>query len=72
MLGPFVVSNADENTYNYLHTAGFNSDQMERLSAALSLCRHNEYSESAWDSFMCTVWQLITENVILGTGGFLD
>ena len=72
MFGPFFVANANENTYGYLHTAGFNSDQMERLSAALSLCRYNDYSEAARDTFMCTVWQLITENVVLGTGGFLD
>ena len=70
--GPFFVSNANENTYGYLHTAGFNSNQMERLSAALSLCCHDDYDEAAWDTFMCTVWQLITENVIPGTGGFLD
>ena len=30
--------------------AGFNSDQMERLSAALSLYRHNGYSETARDT----------------------
>ena len=70
--GPFSISNATENTYGYLHTAGFSSNQIERLSAALSLCRHDDYSEAAWDTFMRTMWQLITENVILGTGGFLD
>jgi hypothetical protein len=68
----FFVANANENTCDYLHTAGFNSNQMERLSAALSLYRHNDYSEAARNTFMCTVRQLITENVILGTGGFLD
>jgi hypothetical protein len=34
ILDPFFVANAIENTFGCLHTAGFNSDQMERLSAA--------------------------------------
>jgi hypothetical protein len=72
MFDPFFVANAIENTFGCLHTAGFNSDHMERLSAALSLHRHNDYSEAARDTFMCTAWQLISENIVLGAGGFLD